>query len=245
MLKKTHPLYVRWTMMRQRCLNPNFPKYPRYGGRGITICPAWYDFWNYVEDVGPCPEPGFTLDRIDNDGNYEPSNIRWATPKQQANNRNARRDRREYTLDGITHTQAEWSRLLGIPQDTLNRRRKLGWSDNRILTTEIDKSFYKNLTLDGITHSQSEWARILKIDPKIISRRQQQGWSDEMALTTAVRPCLRREMTLNGETHILTEWSSILKISQATIESRRNRGWSDERILTTPVNMKCRNKAAK
>jgi len=141
MLKKTHPLYARWSMMRQRCLNPNFPKYPRYGARGITICSEWDDFWTYVGDVGPCPGPGLTLDRVNNNGNYEPSNIRWATHKQQANNRDARWDRRDMTLNGVTHTQAEWSRLLGIDQGTLHRRRKHGWSEERILTTPLDMRF--------------------------------------------------------------------------------------------------------
>jgi len=141
MLKTRHELYPRWKMMRQRCLNPNFPKYPRYGARGITICPEWDDFWTYVSDVGQCPSPGLTLDRVNNDGDYEPGNIRWATQKQQANNRGPRWDRRDMTLNGVTHTQAEWSRLLGIDQCTLHRRRKYGWSDERILTTPLDMRF--------------------------------------------------------------------------------------------------------
>ncbi|MET8113722.1 hypothetical protein [Streptomyces prasinus] len=74
--------------MIKRCENPNNHAYARYGGRGISVHPEWRaNFGAFLRDVGRRPSPDLSLDRIDNDGNYEPGNVRWATAKQQANNR--------------------------------------------------------------------------------------------------------------------------------------------------------------
>ena len=78
--------YISWAHMKTRCQNPNNDRYHRYGGRGIKVCERWQSFENFLADMGVRP-PGLTLERMDNDSNYEPGNCKWATQKEQANNK--------------------------------------------------------------------------------------------------------------------------------------------------------------
>lgn len=92
--------YTVWQSMKKRCLNPQHPAYHNYGGRGIDICPEWLDFSKFLEDMGQ-PEQGMQLDRINNDLGYNPDNCRWASRREQANNR-----RTNVVTDGVTLAQA-------------------------------------------------------------------------------------------------------------------------------------------
>jgi hypothetical protein len=83
-----HPLYARYSNIISRCTNPKGKNWHRYGGRGITVCKRWLEsFEHFLQDVGLPSFPGAQIDRVDNDGNYEPGNIRWATSKENCNNR--------------------------------------------------------------------------------------------------------------------------------------------------------------
>ena len=123
--------YHCYNAMRARCHNPKTPHFERYGGRGIKVCDRWREsFTAFLEDMGRCPSPRHSLDRINNDGDYEPDNCRWATPVDQANNR---RSSKWITYNGDTRTQAQWARAIGVTQGTLHARLKAGWPVDRAL----------------------------------------------------------------------------------------------------------------
>lgn len=112
------PTYDSWYAMIRRCTNPNDQAHPYYGGRGITVCDKWLTIDGFIEDMGERPY-GKTLDRIDNNGNYELENCRWATKKEQGNNR---RSNKLITYSGITLTLSQWAERVGISSQALHSR---------------------------------------------------------------------------------------------------------------------------
>lgn len=120
-------LYIIWKAMRERCMCPNCNRWHRYGGRGITVCTEWDDFALFRDwAMSNGYADNLTLDRIDHDGNYEPSNCRWATQQEQQNNRC---NNRIITVDGVRHTAPEWSRISGIRACTIRARLNKGWNE--------------------------------------------------------------------------------------------------------------------
>lgn len=131
-----HPLYRTWQGMLSRCEHPSDPDYARYGGRGIAVCESWHTLENFTRDMGPRP-PGMTVDRRDNDGNYEPGNCRWATASEQASNR---RSTRLIEFNGKRQTLAKWSSETGIGRVLISHRLRAGWSVVEALTKRPSRS---------------------------------------------------------------------------------------------------------
>lgn len=124
-------IHVIWVGMIQRCQNPNATDYRLYGGRGVLVCERWQTFENFVADMGQPPSKNHTLDRIDGCGNYELSNCRWATSKEQARNK---RTTVFIELDGVRLSAPEWDERMGLPIGTVrNRFRRHGDARKAIL----------------------------------------------------------------------------------------------------------------
>jgi len=137
-----------WSAMRERCFNKKNPQYQNYGGRGIRVCKRWNDgramyggtpgrrrsigFENFLADMGPRPSKLHSLDRRDNDGNYDAKNCRWSTREEQGRNK---RTNRTVTFRGETRCIADWSRHLGISSSVLFSRLANGWTIQRAFTT--------------------------------------------------------------------------------------------------------------
>jgi hypothetical protein len=174
--------YRCWANMIQRCTNPRRALYRTYGGRGITVCERWRRFENFLADMGEQPTE-MSLDRIDNNGNYEPGNCRWATRAEQS--RNTSRNRM-LTFNGVTQCAADWAAAVGIPWPTIHRRLKDGWPIERVLTLRAHESRAKLLTYNGVTRSTRDWARHLGISPELLRWRLAR-WPLDAALSPTKR----------------------------------------------------------
>ena len=132
------PEYRAWRHMRGRCLDSRDKRFRYYGGRGISICERWGSFESFLVDMGPRPSSKHSLDRVDGDGNYGPSNCRWADTKMQSRNR---KFARKISCDGEERCLGEWAEVVGIPYKTLHARVRGGWAIDRALKTPLDKRY--------------------------------------------------------------------------------------------------------
>lgn len=128
---KVSPEFRCWEAMLQRCRNSKHKSFKDYGARGITICERWDSFEAFSADMGPRPSPEHSIDRRDNNGNYEPGNCHWTTRVAQSNNR---RSSRRVELNGESLTLAQWEHRVGLKAGMLFRRLKAGWPIERALT---------------------------------------------------------------------------------------------------------------
>lgn len=117
--------------MQERCNNPNYRAYHRYGGRGIRVHSEWLDFDNFISDMGKKPTSKHQLDRINNDKDYTPDNCKWSTSKEQNNNRS---NNRVVAINGIKNTISEWSRINKVSMGCIYDRIRLGWAIEKAVT---------------------------------------------------------------------------------------------------------------
>jgi hypothetical protein len=140
-MTRKHPLWIRWNGMIERCELKGSKNYPRYGGRGIKVCERWHSFQFFLEDMETTFFAGASLDRFpNNDGNYEPTNVRWATPAQQNHNR---RCSRNIQTPWGTMNVAEAARRLGMTREMFSVRVELGWSMDQLFDPKNNKRLTK------------------------------------------------------------------------------------------------------
>lgn len=151
--------YKAWQSMRDRCYNRKCDQYKNYGARGIQVCQRWLDsFENFLEDMGPKPDPSLSIDRENNDGNYEPNNCRWASATEQNSNK---RTNRKFIVDGVERTLTELAYIHDIPVATLQSRvHRDGISIEKALKRKASKH---NAEHNGEVRRLHEWAEVLDI----------------------------------------------------------------------------------
>ena len=170
-LGKVDKRYKLWGSMQQRCTNPNSYVYPRYGGRGITMCKRWMDSYaDFIADIGEQHE-GMTLERIDNDKGYEPNNVRWATRKEQANNRATNI---VITWGGLTMTLKQWAEHLGWKYGLLTGRWSRGKRDKELFAPPKWERG-KLVEFEGEFRALSEWVKVLGINYQTLKWRLNNG----------------------------------------------------------------------
>lgn len=171
------PEYYAWASLRDRCKNSNTVNYHRYGGRGIKVCDRWQNsFQAFYEDMGPRPSAEHSIDRKDNDGDYEPNNCRWATKEEQVYNRSTNIKILVPTT-GELLTSKETSEKLGINQNTLYSRLNRG-IDIEIPVEERNRIY----TYNGRIYTMNKLASFATVDSGVIYWRIKNGWSVEDAV---------------------------------------------------------------
>lgn len=189
---KHNRLYRIWAGIRRRCNNPNVPNYKDYGGRGIKVCNEWNSFENFeawARSNGYADN--LSIDRIDTNGDYCPENCRWATDKEQANNK---RNNKFITFNGKTQTMKQWAEELGINYSALKCRLQVyGWDIEKALEKELNETRGKQYTAFGKTQNIAHWAKEYGINRETLALRLRSGWTIEEALTKPIQKYNRRK----------------------------------------------------
>lgn len=184
-MKTANPAYGSWRAMKSRCLYEGHPHYENYGGRGITVDPAWLDFDVFFSDMGERPA-NHTLERLDNEAGYCAVNCVWADWKTQNRNRS---NTTMLNFNGKLRPLVECSEITGTPVSTIEYRLKTGWSVFSAVTEPLMyKSPREEITFRGVSKTVSDWEKDLDFGSRVVYQRiYKLGWSVEKALTTPVK----------------------------------------------------------
>lgn len=189
-MSKTHGksntrLFNIWVNMRQRCTNPNWSDFHRYGGRGIAVCDEWNDFqkfYSWSKSNGYLKN--LSIDRKDNDGNYTPENCKWSTNKEQSRNRSSNRIIKH---NGISKTLAEWSEEKGIEPHTISKRIEALWPIDDALNLPLYSRRDTLITYKGETKSIADWSCKLDMNINTLrARLRSWNWNISKAFETEV-----------------------------------------------------------
>lgn len=177
------PEYAVWSSMIARCTRETDPSFGDYGGRGISVCPQWRDdYAAFILDMGRRPGLGFSIERIDNDGNYEPGNVKWATDVEQA--RNTRRNRIvEY--NGRSMPLSEACEISGVPYGRAKNRIRDGWPEDKLFDPGSFRRSRKDahwVEVDGERICLTEAAERAGLNYPCVAQRLKRGWPLDRAL---------------------------------------------------------------
>jgi hypothetical protein len=137
--RQNPPEYIAWKAMKARCYDRKTIGYKNYGGRGIRVCEKWLnDYPAFLKDVGMKPTPEHSLDRIENDGDYEPGNCKWSTKVEQR--RNNRQGVHPVTINGITKIICDWAKASGVPEEAISSRLRHGWDPERAVYCPLGRA---------------------------------------------------------------------------------------------------------
>lgn len=181
--------YRTWRGIINRCHNPKCPEFPRYGGAGLVVSDHWREsFVNFYNDIGAAPSPRHTIDRINNSLGYSRENCRWATMKEQQNNKT---NNKIWVIDGVSKTTTQWCELYNIDTATFSNRIRRRWDVKRALSESPETKYLKKcphlkgldpLTFNGETKPLNDFCKKYNIARETFKARIAHGWSVEDAL---------------------------------------------------------------
>ena len=224
-------LFKRWCQIKARCFTKTSTSYERYGAKGITMCDEWkndfksFEKWAYENGYDEyLPSTECTLDRIDNSKGYSPDNCRWVTSKDQANNQTTNVI---LSYNGKSQTISQWADEIGIDKRILYARRKLGWSDEDIITTP-PKSYITYYTYKGHTYTKHQWCKILGVSHNTIEKAIEKYNGDVEKAFSSIKPhyTLIKKMPYNGDNVSITDIENIYNFERGKLLKELTKGLS-------------------